>query len=64
MEELREKMAVMAHYTLSIPELLPIVGFRKDQGILPLNEDHHQGLLGHAMIDKNTGNLKTSYLAI
>ena len=60
MEELREKMTVTAHHILSIPELLPIVGFRKDQEILPLNEDHNQGLLGHAMIDKGTGDLKTS----
>ena len=64
MEELREKMTMTAHYALSIPELLPIVGFRKDQGILPLNEDHNQGLLGHAVIDKSTGDLKTGYLAI
>ena len=42
MEELREKMTVTARYTLSIPELYPVVGFRKDQGNSPLSNREDQ----------------------
>ena len=43
MEELREKMTATARYTLSIPELFPMVGFRRDQVTFPLSNEHHQG---------------------
>ena len=42
MEELREKMTVTARYTLSIPELYPVVGFRKDQANFPLSSREDQ----------------------
>ena len=41
MEELREIMTVSTRYILSIPELFPMVGLRRDQGRFPavMNED-------------------------
>ena len=42
MEELREKMTVTAHCTLSIPELFPVIGFRSDQGKFPLQNEDQQ----------------------
>lgn len=55
MEELGDKMTLATRYILSIPELFPMVGLRKDQGGLPgLNENRgmDQG------IDRGNGRVK------
>ena len=52
MEELRGKMTVTAHYTLSIPDLFPVVGLRNDQGNFPLQYEDQRDQPGRIMVEK------------